>query len=177
MTDTGHRHTLPGDGESAPFHFETIWRARADLEDVWEVLSDISSWPGWWPGMRRVEMSEDGLHGDMVVQSPLGYRLGFTLRLEEKHAPRGAAFSVTGDLRGIGTVRLNPEEETTVVTIMWCVVTRRRLLDRLRPMAVSAHNVVMAAGQRGLRRTCGARRTGPLRRLAVWATARQGAAD
>ena len=165
----GHRHTLPRDGESAPFHFETTWKVRAGLGCVWGVLSDISSWPGWWPGMSRVEMSGDGLHGELVVQSPLGYRLRFTLCLVEKHAPRGAAFSVTGDLRGTGTVRLRSEGETTVVTIMWCVVTRRRLLDRLRPAAAAAHNVVMAAGQRGLRRTCGARGTGligQIRRLA-----------
>ncbi|QGU04229.1 SRPBCC family protein [Corynebacterium comes] len=165
----GHRHTRPGDGESAPFHFETTWKAGADLGRVWEALSDISSWPGWWPGMHRVEMAEDGLHGDLVVQSPLGYRLHFTLCLVEKHTPRGAAFSVAGDLRGVGTVHLRPAGETTVVTIMWCVVTRRRLLGRLRPAAVAAHNMVMAAGQRGLRRTCGAHGngvTGRVRRLA-----------
>lgn len=111
-------------------------------------------------------MSDDGLRCNLVVQSPLGYRLRFTLRLVEKHAPRGAGFSATGDLRGIGTVRMKPEGEHTIVSIMWCVVTRRRLLSKLRPATVWAHTAVMAAGQKGLNRICGGHVTLPIRRTA-----------
>ncbi len=149
-----HRHTAPAEEESQPFHFETTWRVDADPRQVWEVLSDLSSWPDWWPGMRSARMHEDGRRADMVVQAPFGYRLNFTLSLEDSRPPHTAEFSATGDLRGLGDFRAEPDGAGTRMTILWCVVTRSPLLRVARPVAGHAHDLVMAAGQRGLRRAC-----------------------
>lgn len=147
---TEHQHTPALPGESAAFHFETTWWVPAEEERTWEVLSDISSWSAWWPGMSRSHRI--GERACLVVRSPLGYSLRFTLELVHADAPRGARFMVHGDLRGVGSFTSTPEGDWTRVQIMWCVVTRRRLVGLLRPIARWAHAVVMNAGQRGLRR-------------------------
>ncbi len=145
-----HQHTSSRPGESAAFHFETTWWIPAEEERVWEVLSDISSWSDWWPGMSQSHRV--GEQASLVVRSPLGYSLRFTLDLVEADAPRSARFTVDGDLRGVGSFTGAREGGETRVQIMWCVVTRRRLVSFLRPVARWAHAVVMNAGQRGLRR-------------------------
>lgn len=145
---------MAGEGEYAPFHLETVWRVPAEVDRVWEVLADLSTWSTWWPGMRRASMGEDARHGGLVVQSPLGYQLRLELLLLEEHPPHSAQFTTSGDLRGTGSFRAEPTERGTRMDITWCVVTRSPWLGRLRPLAAGAHAVVMAAGQWGLRRAC-----------------------
>lgn len=151
---SGHRHTVAGEGEYAPFHLESVWWVPAGIDRVWEVLADLATWPTWWPGMRRATLGEDVRHGGLVVQSPLGYQLRLELLLEEEHPPHSARFTTSGDLRGEGSFRAVPTGRGTRMVITWCVVTRNPWLGRLRPLAVGAHAVVMAAGQWGLRRAC-----------------------
>lgn len=150
-----HQHIIRQPGESRPFHFETRWRVDAEAGRVWEVLSDIPAWPTWWPGMHRAHVLGNGDRALLVVQSPLGSRLRFTLDLVDAQRPRSAEFTVTGDLRGTGSMTLQTEGTTTLVTITWCVATRRRLIGALRPIAARSHGLVMLAGQHGLRGACG----------------------
>lgn len=146
---TAHRHTDPEPGESAAFHFETTWRIAASRRRVWDVWSDVSSWQDWWPGLSYSR--RDGDHAQLVVRSPLGYRLRFTLALLASDPPEDARFGVAGDLRGIGHFTGVPDGDGTRVQIVWCVVTRRRLVGLLRPVARWAHGAVMRAGEKGLR--------------------------
>ena len=146
---TRHRHTAPGPGESDAFHLETTWWVAAERRRVWDVLSDVSSWQGWWPGIACSRQS--GEHAQLVVRSPLGYRLRFTVDLLESDPPDEARFDVADDLRGTGHFTGMPDSGGTRVRIMWCVVTRRRLVGLLRPVARWAHAAVMRAGEQGLR--------------------------
>lgn len=147
-----HRHVTARPGESRPFHFETPWQAPASPARTWQVLSDIPAWPTWWPGITSARTLQTREHARLAVQNPLGHHLQLDLTLVAEHPPFSARFTVAGDLRGTGTVALRPTGENTRVTITWCVVTRRRLIRALRPLAAPSHAAVMAAGQRGLRR-------------------------
>ena len=64
---------------------------------------------------------------------------------------KGAVLDVAVDLRGTGHFTGSPDNGGTRVRIMWCVVTRRRLIALLRPVARWAHAAVMRAGEKGLR--------------------------
>lgn len=144
-----HRHTRPGPGESAVFHFDTRWQLPAGPEDVWRVLADLPAWPDWWPGISHSRRT--GGDAWLLVRSPLGYRLRFRLRLLAEAPPHHAYFRAEGDLRGQGAVTLRAlVRGGTHVHIIWCVVTRRRLLCFLRPLAGWAHTAVMAAGHHQL---------------------------
>lgn len=152
--ESTHRHVTALPGEFGPFHLESRWRVRGERERVWEVLSDVSGWPAWWPGIVRTRLLSGGDRAVTTVQSPLGPRLALTLELVRSRPPRSATFAVAGELRGTGGLTLQDDGATTLATITWCVTTPHRVLGALRPVAEFSHGVVMAAGQRGLRRVC-----------------------
>lgn len=155
-----HTHTQPAPGQSRPFHFQTRWQLPASAARVWEVLADVGAWPQWWPGVTNVTVLDSGNvpHGagtraQVQVVSPVGYRLRFTIHICDVEHPWVAHIDVTGDLQGHGLWRVIYGDESTthtVVELTWCVVTARKAVRALRPVAGVAHAHVMSGGQRGL---------------------------
>ncbi|WP_453975930.1 SRPBCC family protein [Brevibacterium pityocampae] len=152
-----HRHTAPAPGESAAFHFTSTWTAPVPPARVWEELIAVEHWPRWWPGIRSARVLADpgegapGRRVALTIGSPLGHRLRFALELTEARPPERALVRAAGDLRGTGRLTAAEAGAGTALTITWCVVSRRRLVRALRPLAPWAHGRVMAAGERGLR--------------------------
>ncbi|RBP66218.1 polyketide cyclase/dehydrase/lipid transport protein [Brevibacterium sanguinis] len=148
--------------ESAPFHFESVWRANADPAAVWETLVDIDSWPQWWPGIASACLldprtpSDPGLgpgsRARLDVRSLAGIGLRFGLEVQVEQPGRGMTVTADGDLTGVGQWSLSADGPVTTVSIVWCVTTRRRLIRLLRPLAGLTHGRVMAAGNAGLNR-------------------------
>ncbi len=159
--------------ESAPFHFETTWRTDADAATVWTTLTDIDSWPRWWPGITSARTVEDrhpgspgsigspgstgspgsigpGTRARLEVRSALGFRLRFEVELQLEDTPRSMMFTASGDLSGVGHWSLTEHGPVTTVSILWCVTTTRPLIRLLRPLAPGAHALVMGAGNSGL---------------------------
>ncbi|GAA5317825.1 MAG: SRPBCC family protein [Candidatus Pelagadaptatus aseana] len=48
----------------APLVFENIIEVDATPDDVFEVLTDVDSWPKWFSGMTDVKWLTDAPHGD-----------------------------------------------------------------------------------------------------------------
>lgn len=151
-----HQHVQPRAGESAPFHFENCWRVNARATDVWSVLSDIESWPQWWPGLPVAVPVDDavvpGSRADIQVDSPIGLTLSFGIELQDTDPPNFVSFSAAGDLRGRGMWSLQQTGPITTITSVWCVTTQRLSLRMMRPVATRMHSLVMRAGHRGLAR-------------------------
>lgn len=149
-----HRHVKPHAGESAPFHFENQWRVNAAVADVWFVLSDIESWPQWWPGLPVAvpvdERIAPGSRADIQVISPIGLTLSFGIELQDTEPPNFVRFSAAGDLRGSGEWSLQQTGPITTISSVWCVTTRRMPIRLMRPVATRMHSIVMSAGHRGL---------------------------
>ncbi|MCT2182123.1 hypothetical protein M3G00_04135 [Brevibacterium casei] len=156
-----HAHTRAESGESAPFHFETTWRVAEAVEPVWDVLSAIDDWPGWWPGLAWVHAVDgtltEGSRAQIGVRSPLGLSLSMMLRIEAIDPPRQVVLSAEGDLRGTGVWTLRRSGPLTVIDAVWCVTTTRLAPRLLRPLSARMHAAVMAAGETGLRRRLSAR--------------------
>lgn len=149
-----HRHVQSYAGESAPFHFENQWRVNASVADVWSVLSDIESWPQWWPGLPVAvpvdEGTASGSRADIQVNSPIGVTMSFGIELQDTDPPNFVKFFASGDLRGIGEWTLEQMGPITTISSVWCVTTRRMPIRLLRPVAKRMHSHVMSAGRRGL---------------------------
>ncbi|QGH69421.1 SRPBCC family protein [Pseudactinotalea sp. HY158] len=155
-------------GESRVFHFVSTWVAPAPAEAVWRVLAEVEAWPDWWSGIESVRSSAPSTDAEpqaaqVVVRSPLGYRLRFTLELTRSEPPRRSTFGVRGQLRGSGFWAADPADSAaasdatdgapvTRMRIGWCVVSDRRLVRLLAPLARWAHGRIMAAGSAGLAR-------------------------
>lgn len=155
-----HTHAASAPGQSRPFHFQTRWELPARAAQVWKILADVGAWPQWWPGVSSVTVLDpgrpphgDGTRADIQVSSPVGYRLQFTIHIRDVEHPTTAYIDVTGDLQGHGEWRVESGTDSrdgTVVDVIWCVVTARKAIRALRPVAGMAHAHVMSAGQRGL---------------------------
>ncbi|WP_166971156.1 SRPBCC family protein [Brevibacterium atlanticum] len=149
-----HDHVTPRAGESSPFHFDDRWSVDADIDTVWAVLERVDEWPQWWPGLAAVEPVGDkvrpGSRAQVVVRTPIGVPLRFTLEVEALTAPNLVVLRAHGDLRGEGVWTVSEHDGTTHVDSLWCVTSTRTMIRILRPVASLMHAIVMRAGERGL---------------------------
>jgi uncharacterized protein YndB with AHSA1/START domain len=146
----------------APYHFVTVWRVRAPIEQVWEAIYRSDRWPEWWKGVVQVTTlragDERGLGGltRYVWKSALPYTLTIettAMRVEEPYAMDGRS---SGELKGEGRWRLREEAGVTIVRYEWDVSTTKPWMNWLAPLLRPAfewnHDMVMRQGGEGLRR-------------------------
>ena len=144
----------------ADYNFETVWRLRAPIHEVWRALIESEKWPQWWRGVVSVQtLSAPDAHGiggrqRFVWRSKLPYSLAFemqTTRIEEPALIEGTS---TGELEGTGTWHLSESDGVTLVRYTWRVRTTKAWMNLLaplmRPIFAWNHDWVMARGAEGL---------------------------
>ena len=149
----------------ANYEFVTIWRVKAPIEKVWELIYHSENWPEWWRGVEKVEKLKEGDANHVGAlfrytwKSKLPYRLMFemeTTRVAPMSLIEGRA---NGELQGLGRWQLCQEGEVTTVRYDWKVETTRAWMNLLAPVARLFfswnHNVVMGWGGEGLARRLG----------------------
>lgn len=140
------------------YRFRSVWRLPRSREDLWDEIESLlrSQNPvPWWGAVTAVASRPDGY--DLVARSCVGYRLRFTLHDLDLDRPTAMTFRSRGDLVGQAALAFADDgADRTRVTIDWRVdVTvdwMRRTEWMLRPVFVLAHTVIMASGERRLRR-------------------------
>jgi hypothetical protein len=142
------------------YSFVTHWSFAGSVERVFDAITHPLQWPDWWPGVERVvELQpggEDGLGGvhRSTWKSALPYRLTFDSRVTR--VERCAIYEVeaTGQLQGHGLWTFSPDGAMTHVRYDWNVVTTKRWMRLLAPVARPLfrwnHDVIMRWGQGGL---------------------------
>lgn len=147
------------------YSFLTIWRFKAPLEKVWQLLHDSEDWPAWWRGVEKVECLEPGGEGGIGAvrrytwKSALPYRLAFNLRATRIEAPRLLEGEAFGELQGRGRWTLEQEADWTSVRYEWEVRTTKPWMNLLAPVLKPLfkwnHDVVMRWGGEGLAKRLG----------------------
>lgn len=142
------------------YHFITLWRLTAPLEDVWDTIRDIDHWARWWPCVRGVEtLSPGDVNGvgaerRLIWHGALPYSLTFDTRVTRVDPMRAVDSIATGEVEGTGAWRFDTEGSVTVVRYHWDVHTRRAWMNKLAPVAQPLfrwnHNYVMRRGGEGL---------------------------
>ncbi len=144
------------------FHLITEWRLDAPIDAVWQVLTEVEDWPGWWPAVLRVDGLKPGNDNGvgslrrMTWRTALPYSLSFdmtTTHVEPKTLIEGQA---SGELDGIGRWTLAKESGGTYVRYDWIVAVSkpwmRFLAPILRPVFAWNHEKVMGWGLAGIKR-------------------------
>lgn len=151
------------------FVMTSRWRLQAtDAEKVWQVLTDIETWPHWWRYLREARIVSRGRAdhvGDVAALHWGGaLRYGVRMRVTTTLAQRAQQLEgrAEGDLHGHGTWLLEPEApDAVIVTYRWDITLQRpwmrRLAFLLRPLFEWNHFVVMRAGAQGMARQLGCR--------------------
>lgn len=148
----------------AAYRFRSRWHLPAARAWCWSEI-EHALLPGgdiaWWRGVGVTTPPERILPGEsfvLAVRTPFRYRLRTLLLLDEVRPGESLSARAAGDLRGRGRVDLfdGPTPATTVVDFSWDVATAPRWMNvtapLLRPVFARAHRIVMAEGERGLRR-------------------------
>lgn len=137
------------------------WQIPAARDAVWEALKHPVEWPRWWPFVRAVDELDAGDADGVGARyrfhwaSRLPYSIRLLTTVTEMRKPNLIAACAEGDLRGVGTWRLDDAGGNTEVEYTWSVdldrAWMRALLPILRPAFAWNHNAVMAAGEEGLK--------------------------
>jgi hypothetical protein len=122
---------------------------------VFEVLRDLERYPEWWPEVRQVSRG-DGPEVDMMARSLLPYELRFTTKEGTVDAVAGVIEGLlSGDLEGFSRWTITADGSGSRLTYDQEVVTHKRLLDVLAPVArpffKANHTLMMRHGEAGLR--------------------------
>ncbi len=135
--------------------FKSIWHVDAPFEDLYAVLSDVTSYPAWWPEIRTVKPLGDNRFA-MVARSTLPYELRFVSEEDPtQRRPDAIHARLRGDLEGFARWTLERTGSGCRLIYDQEVDTHKRLLDTLAPVARPAfranHALMMRHGQSGLR--------------------------
>jgi hypothetical protein len=148
------------------YDFVTVWRVKAPIESVWNEIYHSGDWPTWWKGVESVvevrkgdERGVGSIHR-YTWKSKLPYRLSFEMQTVRVEPPRLLEGIAVGELQGRGLWQLSTEGSETIVRYDWNVVTTKRWMNLLSPIARPLfewnHNVVMNWGAEGLQKRLGA---------------------
>jgi hypothetical protein len=149
------------------YNFVTIWRVKAPIENVWNEIYHSQDWPTWWKGVeavlevRKGDESGVGSIHRYTWKSKLPYKLSFDMETIRIETPRLLEGIAVGELQGRGLWQLSTEGSETIVRYDWNVVTTKRWMNLLAPIARRLfewnHNVIMSWGAKGLQERLGAR--------------------
>jgi uncharacterized protein YndB with AHSA1/START domain len=136
------------------YRFTSIWHAPATIEEVFEALRDLKSYPAWWQEVKEVRNVGNDVYR-LRCRSFLPYDLIFETRQSVQDAGSGVLeATMTGDLEGFSRWTIKPDAGGTVMRFDEEVVTNKRSLNVLAPVARPAfkanHTIMMRHGQAGL---------------------------
>ena len=136
--------------------FRSEWRLAAPPERVYEVLADVERYPDWWPQVRRARRIDD-VSGELTCRSLLPYDLTFVMRrVVEDPVRLVLRAELVGDLTGTSQWSLQPHGDGALAVFDEDVSVGSGALRAasrlLRPALRANHDLMMRAGERGLRR-------------------------
>jgi hypothetical protein len=144
------------------YHFVTSWRIQAAQEEIYDVLSNASGLPRWWPTVyleTRVLLDGDELGVGKVVElltkGRLPYSLKWWFRVEEAVYPAKFRLEAWGDFIGTGVWEFRQDGEFVDVTYDWRIKANKPLLRYLscllKPVFAANHRWAMAQGEAALK--------------------------
>jgi hypothetical protein len=141
---------------SGNYVFRSQWRLAAHPDRVFAVLADVETYPQWWPQVRSTRRVDD-TSGEVTCRSLLPYDLVFVLHRDlEDPESRVLRARMTGDLVGTSQWTVTADGEGSLAVFDEDVAVGKsglRAAGRvLRPALRFNHDLMMRAGERGLRR-------------------------
>jgi len=141
---------------ASTYCFRSAWRVDLDADQLFDVLSDIASYPHWWPQLRSVERIDDDTAA-VRCRSALPYTLRLRAqRAREDRDARVLEVRLDGDLEGWARWTLTPGQDGTALVFEQEVVVRGQMLRWVgfigRPVLRLNHAWMMRGARVGLDR-------------------------
>jgi uncharacterized protein YndB with AHSA1/START domain len=135
--------------------FRSEWRLPAAPAEVYAVLSDVETYPQWWPQVRKTRRIDDQ-SGELTCRSLLPYDVVFRM-FQELEDPESLVLRarMEGDLSGTSQWTITADGDGSVAVFDENVEVGKGMLraaGRLfRPALKFNHDLMMRAGEKGLR--------------------------
>ncbi|OCJ21084.1 SRPBCC family protein [Serratia sp. 14-2641] len=147
------------------YQLTTLWRIKAPLPTVWEVLYHPDIWPSWWKNLLQVvEIGKGDALGIGALhrytwQGVLPYRITFDMHIVNIVPLQLLEGQASGEVEGVGQWLLSSDGVYTLARYTWHVRTTTLWMNCLAPLAAPLfrwnHDAVMRAGAKGLAQRLG----------------------
>ena len=143
------------------YHFVTVWRVPATIEEVGRIIADGASLTRWWPAVyldvRELEPGDSSGLGKVIelhTKGWLPYTLRWRFRVRELRED-GFTLDAHGDFEGRGIWTFRQDGPDAVITYDWRISAHKPLLRYLspvlKPIFSANHHWAMAQGEQSLR--------------------------
>jgi hypothetical protein len=139
----------------AEYVFRSQWRLPASPSKVYAVLLDVEHYPQWWRQVVGARWLDDD-SGELRCRSLLPYDLVFVVHREVQDPVRGVLRArLDGDLTGASQWTISASGTGSLAVFDEEVDVHKRLVRAAgrvaRPVLRFNHELMMRAGERGLR--------------------------
>ncbi len=146
---------------SNDYQFITVWRVKADLPEVNDLIGNAHDLPRWWPAvyLEVKELEPGDAHGlgrvvDLYTKGWLPYTLRWQFRVIETRYPYGFTLEAWGDFVGRGIWTFEPDGEYVTITYDWAIRADKPLLRYfsfiMKPIFSANHRWAMQKGLESL---------------------------
>ena len=133
-------------GAANSYHFVTRWRVQGCVEEVAEILNDVSALPRWWPSVYLdVHLLEEGDPDgvgrvvDLWTKGCLPNTLRWRFTTAAKRGTEGLSLTAEGDFRGIGTWTFTQDGDWVDAQYDWCITGAAGARGYQRPTRLRAY--------------------------------------
>jgi hypothetical protein len=124
-------------------------------DDVYAVLADVETYSDWWPQVRRTRRIDE-VSGEVVCRSLLPYDVTFVMHREvQDPETRVLCARLDGDLTGTSQWTITADGAGSLAVFDEDVAVGKAMLRAagrlLRPALRFNHDLMMRAGEKGLR--------------------------
>jgi hypothetical protein len=148
---------------SNDYQFVSHWVIEDEINDVYDVLTDVDRYPLWWPevylSVQQIEPGDAngvGKSARLLTKGKLPYRLRWEMRVIEAHRPQQFTIQASGDFVGRGIWTLQQAADRVQMRFDWRLRAQKPLIRYLsflfKPVFRANHFWAMARGQEGLSR-------------------------
>lgn len=143
------------------YHFITVWRVKAALPEVNDIIGNAPDLARWWPSvyLEVKQLEQGGENGlgkvvDLYTKGWLPYTLRWQFRVVESRYPYGFTLEAWGDFVGRGIWTFEPDGEHVIITYDWAIRADKPLLRYfsfiMKPIFSANHRWAMSTGLESL---------------------------
>jgi uncharacterized protein YndB with AHSA1/START domain len=152
------------------YHFLTHWHVAGTADEVYDLISNPSDYPRWWPSVylktTEIDAGDERAIGRRIQYHTKGW-LPYTLRWEsravEVDRPNRLTIRASGDFNGVGIWTFQQDGAFVNVAFDWRLTADKPLLRYLsflfKPIFSANHVWAMARGQQSLQLELARRRS------------------
>jgi carbon monoxide dehydrogenase subunit G len=142
------------------YHLVSVWKVKAYQEVAWRTISDQEKWIRWWPGIKKVTVTNNGGTDAVgkkyhhIWKGILLSDFAFDLQVTTFAKPYLLEATATGELEGKLKWEVTQDGDTTILTYTADLQIAKPWINKwenyLKPLFKGSYETLMKRGARAL---------------------------